>query len=232
MDAAVWHATVFTHNRDRLLEANVARAFLAGLLELRQVKRLLSSEHFSVDGTLIDAWASMKSFRPRDGSGAPQGPGRNGERDFRREKRSNETHASATDPDARLYRKAAERETVLTMFDRRRSRHRITLGADKAYDVGARPREVLADKGYDADDLRGDLLIRGVRPVTPWKANRRERGRLDRPLYALRNRIERAIGHLKQFRRVATRYDKTAGSFLSFVQIAAIHRWMRFVHTP
>jgi len=170
MDAAVWHATVFTHNRDRLLEAEVARAFLAGLLELRQVKRLLSSEHFSVDGTLIDAWASMKSFRPRDGSGEPPGPGRNGERDFHKEKRSNETHASTTDPDARLYRKAAgresrlcfmghalmenrhglvvdatlthatgtaEREATLTMLDRRRSRHRITLGADKAYDVEA-----------------------------------------------------------------------------------------------
>ena len=108
----------------------------------------------------------------------------------------------------------------------------IAAARDALSLVEARPREVLADKGYDADDLRGDLLIRGVRPVTPWKANRRERGRLDRPLYALRNRIERAIGHLKQFRRVATRYDKTAGSFLSFVQIAAIHRWMRFVHTP
>src|SRR3954449_1062153 len=65
MDAAVWHPTVFTHNRDRLMEADAARAFLAGLLELRQVERLLSSDHFSVDGTLIEAWASMKSFQPK-----------------------------------------------------------------------------------------------------------------------------------------------------------------------
>ena len=102
LDGAVWHATVFTHNRDRLLEAEVAREFLSALLSLPRVKTLLSDEHFSVDGTLIDAWASMKSFRPKDGSGSPPGPGRNGERDFRKEKRSNESHASATDPDARL----------------------------------------------------------------------------------------------------------------------------------
>ena len=170
MDADVWHPTVFTHNRDRLLEADVAREFLVALLALPQVKKLLSSEHFSVDGTLIDAWASMKSFRPKDGSGEPPSPGRNGERNFHKEKRSNETHASTTDPDARLYRKAdgresrlcfmghvlmenrnglavdaalthasgtAEREATLAMLDRRKRRGRITLGADKAYDVTA-----------------------------------------------------------------------------------------------
>jgi len=170
MDAEMWHPTVFTHNRDRLLEAEVAHEFLVALLALPQVKRLLSSEHFSVDGTLIDAWASMKSFRPQDGSGAPPSPGRNGERNFHKEKRSNETHASITDPDARLYRKAdgresrlcfmghvlmenrnglavdaaltratgrAEREAALTMLGRRKSKCRITLGADKAYDVTA-----------------------------------------------------------------------------------------------
>src|SRR3954465_6176405 len=71
LDGAVWHATVFTHNRDRLLEAEVARDFLSALLGLPQVKALLSDEHFSVDGTLIEAWASMKSFRPKDGSGSP-----------------------------------------------------------------------------------------------------------------------------------------------------------------
>ena len=168
MDAPAWHATVFTHNRDRLMETDVARAFLAALLALTQVKRLLSSDHFSVDGTLIDAWASTKSFRPKDGSGEPPGPGRNGERNFRAEKRSNATHASTTDPDARLYRKAdgresrlcfmghvlmenrnglavdaalthatgtAEREAALLMLDRQEARHRITVGADKAYDV-------------------------------------------------------------------------------------------------
>ena len=168
MDAPVWHPTVFTKNRDRLLEADVAREFLSALIALPKVKRLMSREHFTVDGTLIDAWASMKSFRRKDGSDEPPSPGRNGERDFRGETRSNATHASTTDPDARLYRKGngqpsrlcfmghvlmenrnglvvdaaltratgtAEREAALAMLDRQRRRHRITLGADKAYDV-------------------------------------------------------------------------------------------------
>jgi transposase len=170
IDAAVWHSTVFTHNRDRLMEADIAHEFLAALLALPQVKKLLSSEHFSVDGTLIDAWASMKSFRPKDGSGEPPSPGRNGDRDFHNEKRSNDTHASTTDPDVRLYRKAdgresrlcfmghvlmenrnglavgaaltratgtAEREAALALLDRNPADRRITLGADKAYDVTA-----------------------------------------------------------------------------------------------
>jgi transposase len=174
LDASVWHPTVFTHNRDRLLEADVAREFLSALMGLPKVTSLLSSDHFSVDGTLIEAFASMKSLRPKDGSGEPPGPGRNSERNFHQEKRSNETHASTTDPDARLYRKAegresrlcfmghvlmenrnglavearltqatgtAEREAALAMLDQRghrsdtKTRRRITLGADKAYDV-------------------------------------------------------------------------------------------------
>ena len=106
MDAPVWDVTVFTKNRDRLLEGDIARGFLRAILLDPAVKRLLSTEHFSVDGTLIEAWASMKSFRPKDGGGGPPAPGRNGERDFRGQRRSNETHASTTDPDARLYRKA------------------------------------------------------------------------------------------------------------------------------
>jgi hypothetical protein len=155
----------------------LAQEFLSALMGLKEVRRLLSSEHFSVDGTLIEAWASMKSFRPKDGSGEPPAPGRNGERDFHKEKRTNETHASTSDPEARLYRKAAgresrlcymghvlmenrnglavaaaltqatgtaEREAALAMLDRRSSARRITLGADKAYDVEAfvgAPRE-------------------------------------------------------------------------------------------
>src|SRR3982751_3695828 len=79
---------------------------MAAVLSRPDVKALLSDDHFSVDGTLIEAWASMKSFRPKDGGGSPPGPGRNGERDFHGETRSNETHASTTHPDARLYKKA------------------------------------------------------------------------------------------------------------------------------
>src|SRR4051794_17853080 len=105
VDDSVWDVTVFTKNRDRLLEGEIAAKFLRAVLVQPEVKTLLSDEHFSVDGTLIQAWASMKSFRPKDGSGEPPGPGRNAERDFHGERRSNETHASASDPEARLYRK-------------------------------------------------------------------------------------------------------------------------------
>jgi transposase len=105
IEDAVWDATTFTKNRDRLLDGEVAGKLLAAVLSQDKVKRLLSSEHFSVDGTLLEAWASPKSFRPKDGSGEPPGRGRNGERDFHGEHRRNDTHASITDPDARLYRK-------------------------------------------------------------------------------------------------------------------------------
>ena len=91
MDAAVWDVTVFTKNRERLIGGDIANKFMAAVLTQEPVKALLSDEHFSVDGTLIEAWASMKSFCPKDGSGTAPAPGRNGERDFHGEKRSNET---------------------------------------------------------------------------------------------------------------------------------------------
>ena len=113
VDDPVWVPTVFSKNRDRLLEGDIAAAFMDAVLNLPQVRALLSDEHFSVDGTLIQAWASMKSFRRKDGNDAPPGPGRNGERNFRKDKRSNETHASSTDPDARLARKSDGQEAKL-----------------------------------------------------------------------------------------------------------------------
>lgn len=170
VDDPVWDHSTFSKNRDRLLEGEIAAKFLAAVLARPQVKRLLSSDHFSVDGTLIEAWASIKSFRRKDGGDNDmEGPGRNAERSFHKEKRSNETHQSTTDPDARLYKKGdgqpaklcymghalmenrhglavgggisratgtAERATALELIDgRHRGRRRITLGADKAYDV-------------------------------------------------------------------------------------------------
>jgi len=113
VDDPVWVPTVSSKNRDRLLGGDIAAAFLAAVLNLPQVTDLLSDEHFSVDGTLIKAWASMKSFRRKDGHDEPPAPGRNGERNFRGEKRSNETHASTTDPDARLARKSGGHEAKL-----------------------------------------------------------------------------------------------------------------------
>ena len=170
VDDAVWDHSTFSKNRDRLLEGKIAAKFLAAVLAQPQVKRLLSSDHFSVDGTLIEAWASIKSFRRKEGGDDDRsGPGRNAERNFHKEQRSNETHRSTTDPDARLYKKGdgqpaklcymghalmenrhglavgggisqatgtAERQTALELIDGLgRARRRITLGADKAYDV-------------------------------------------------------------------------------------------------
>jgi transposase len=108
VDEPVWVPTVFTKNRERLLAAEVAHKFLAELLNHNEVRGLLSDEHFSVDGTQFAAWASMKSFRAKDGSDEPPSSGRNGERDFHGETRRNDTHASITDPEARLYRKGKE----------------------------------------------------------------------------------------------------------------------------
>ena len=181
VDEPVWVPTVFTKNRDRLLEAEVARKFLAELLNHEEVRGLLSDEHFSVDGTQIAAWASMKSFQAKDGSSEPPDTGRNGERDFHGEKRSNETHASTTDPEAKLYRKGKGKEAKLCFIGNAMTENRtgwwsrpnsakasgtIEREAAKAMIVrhspGARRITLGADKAYDAaafvDDLR-DLNV-------------------------------------------------------------------------
>lgn len=230
MDAPIWDATVFSKNRDRLLSGDVATKFLAAVVAQAKSRGLLSDDHFSVDGTLIEAWASIKSFRPKDGGGEPPGPGRNGERDFHGEKRSNETHASTTDPDARLYRKGngqssrmafmghvlmenrnglvvgacltpasgtAEREAALTLADRlQRGKRRITLGADKAYDVedfiaALRERRITPHVAVDGHETKT-----GKRRKTAID------GRTTRhPGYAvslrIRKRIEEAFGWIK-----------------------------------
>jgi transposase len=114
MDEAVWVPTVFSKNRDRLLEGDIAEKFFAQVLEQARAADLLSDEHFSVDGTLIEAWASHKSFRRKDGAGQPPPDGAgNPTVDFHGEKRSNETHESTTDPDARLARKSGGHESKL-----------------------------------------------------------------------------------------------------------------------
>ena len=134
VDAAVWDHSVFSKNRDRLLEGDIAAKFLAAVLDQPQVKKLLSTEHFTVDGTLIEAWASLKSFKPRDGSDEPPaGGGRNAETDFHGEKRSNETHVSTTDPDARLYRKGPGKEAKLCFMGHASARGCSRCRADRSY---------------------------------------------------------------------------------------------------
>ena len=98
-------------------------------------------------------------------------------------------------------------------------------------DLAPGARCLIGDAGYDADRIRQELLLRGVLPVIPANPVREEPAPLDRELYRLRNRVERLVNRLKQFRAVATRYDKTAASFLAFVQLAASRLWLRFVHT-
>lgn len=150
MDDRVWDASVFCKNRDRLLEAEVSAKFLGGVIAHKKVHRLLSRDHFSVDGTLIEAWASMKSFRPKDGGeggGAGPGPGRNQERDFHGEKRSNETHESATDTDARLYRKGRGQASKLCFMGHAlmENRHGLVVDGGVTLASGTAEREAALD---------------------------------------------------------------------------------------
>ncbi len=163
VDDPAWDPTTFSKNRDRLLEGDVARKFLAAIVAHPKVKRLLSTEHFSVDGTLIEAWASMKSFRPKDGSGDPPGPGRNSERDFHGEEPSNATHQSTTDPDARLYRKGAGREARLCFMGHALMENRNGLVVDGCLTPAAPPAarvtrparsSVSASRGVRLDQVR------------------------------------------------------------------------------
>jgi transposase len=113
VDDAAWDHSTFSKNRERLLEGDMAAKLLSAVMTQPRVRRLLSTDHFSVDGTLVEAWASMKSFRPKDGEPPAPGGGRNREADFHGQKRTNETHASTTDPEARLYRKGPGKEAKL-----------------------------------------------------------------------------------------------------------------------
>jgi transposase len=228
VDDRVWDHSTFSKNRDRLLAGDIAARFLAALLSEPRVKRLLSSEHFSVDGTLIQAWASMKSFRPRtdrsedDDKGS--GGGRNEPADFRGEKRSNDTHASTTDPDAMLYRKGPGMEAMLCFIghglmenrsglivDARLTRvsgHAERLAALEMIEPRAdRPRAITlgADRGYDAAHFVEELRTLNVRSHVAQNTSRR-RSAIDRrttrhPGYAAsqraRKRIEEAFGWMK-----------------------------------
>ena len=177
VDDPVWDHSTFSKNRDRLLEGEIAAKFLAAVLAQPKVKRLLSSDHFSVDGTLIEAWASIKSFRRKDGEDDDrQGPGRNAERDFHREKRSNETHQSTTDPDARLYKKGDGQPAKLCYMGHAlmENRNGLVIEASLSRADGHAERNAAlamiepradravritlgADKGYDAEDFVNEL---------------------------------------------------------------------------
>ena len=126
MDDAVWAPTTFTKNRDRLLDGDIAAAFFDAVLIHADTERLLSDEHFTVDGTLLEAWASQKSFRPRD-QDPPASGGGNPTVNFHGQRRTNATHQSTTDPDARLYKKARGREARLGYLGHVLMEHRSGL---------------------------------------------------------------------------------------------------------
>ena len=225
MDDAVWDHSVFSKNRDRLLEGDIAAKFMAAVLAQPKVKQLLSSDHFSVDGTLIEAWASMKSLKPKDGRASRRrSGGRNAEEDFHGEKRWNETHASTTDPDARLYRKGTGKEAKLCYIGHGLMENRngllvdarLTRVSGHAERVAAldmiepradRPRAITlgADKGYDAEDFVKELRAMNVTPHVAQNTNGRSSaidGRTTRHAgYAvsqrIRKRIEEAFGWIK-----------------------------------
>ena len=219
MDEVVWNHAVFSKNRERLLNEEVAEVFFQRVLE--RAKPYLSDEHFTVDGTLIEAWASHKSFRPKDGGERPSANGR--EVDFHGERRSNETHQSTTDPDARLYKKSQGSEakmgylghalmenrhgllvdTMVTLADGTAERDAALLMASQI--PGVKPVTLGGDKNYDTQELVRNLRDMKVTPhVAQNNTNRRSAidGRTTQhPGYAIsqkkRKRIEESFGWMK-----------------------------------
>lgn len=221
MDDPVWDRTTFSQNRDRLLNESVMREFFSRVVALGQWRRLASNEHFSVDGTLIEAWASHKSFKPKDGPPGPGPGGRNAPADFTGEARSNKTHASTTDPDSRLYKKSLYSEAKLRYMAHAlmENRHGLIVDVDTTHATGKaecqaainmvrrqhlKRRSTLgADRGYDQKAFVKALRKQGIRPHI---AARREGSALDarttrHDSYAVslrsRKMIEEAFGWIK-----------------------------------
>ncbi len=223
MDDSVWDVTVFTKNRDRLLEGEVAQAFFEQVLAQAEAARLLSSEHFTVDGTLIEAWAGHKSFKRKDGPSDPPGRGKNPDANFRKEKRSNKTHQSTTDPEARLYRKSDAAPAQLCYLGHvlMENRNGLVVGTRLTQATGTAEREAAlelvaevpakgritlgGDKNYDVHDFVDTLRNLNVTPhVAQNDTNRKsaiDRRTVRHAGYAVsqlkRKRVEEIFGWLK-----------------------------------
>jgi len=224
-DDEVWDATVFTKNRDRLLEADVAQEFLARVVEQARAKGWTSDEHFTVDGTLLEAWASTKSFQPKDEkpSSPPDDPG-NPTVNFRGERRSNQTHASKTDPEALLARKGEGKESKLSYSGNLlvENRNGLIVDAEVFQANGTAERDaalvmleqvpgtkavtVGGDKGFDTRDFVKECRRMGVTPHVAQNHARPGGSAIDghttrHPGYAIsqrkRKRIEECFGWLK-----------------------------------
>jgi len=226
MDDRVWDATTFTKNRDRLLGGEIAEEFFAAVLELARTKELLSDEHFTVDGTMVEGWASLKSFqpkeRPRGGdSDKPDDPG-NPTVNFHGQKRSNETHQSTTDSDLRLFKKTKGSEAKLAYQGHVLMEHRngLVVNAQLTQASGTAEREtalwllgqskkrvtLAADKAYDTQGFVAELRERRVTPHVAQNDKRRGGSAIDQrttrhPGYAVsqrkRKRVEEIFGWLK-----------------------------------
>jgi transposase len=255
VDDPVWVPTVFSKNRDRLLEGDIAAAFMNAVLNLPRVKALLSDEHFSVDGTLIQAWASMKSFRRKDGNDEPPAPGRNGERNFHKEKRSNETHASTTDPDARLARKSSGEGAKLAFTGHllMENRNGLVVDACLTHATGtAEPEAALAmlealpdaghktvgaDKAYDTAAFVANSRAAGATPHVAQNINAHRGSNIDgrttrhagyRLSQIVRKRIEEANGWIKEVAGMAqTKLRGVARVQWMFVFKAAAYNLIR-----
>lgn len=180
MDDPIWDVSSFSKNRQRFLDGEISKKFFAAVVTMARGADLLSDEHFTVDGTLIEAWASQKSFKPKD-EGGPRGSGRNADVDFRGKPRSNDTHVSTTDPDARLYRKSQGAPAVLGYLGHAlmENRNGLIVGTRVTHASGTAERDaalqmlkdrhtpgitVGADKGYDTAAFVAPVSIRSVRP--------------------------------------------------------------------
>lgn len=220
MDDPVWDRTVFSINRDRLLGTDLAREFFNRVLYLAEWQGFVSDEHFSVDGTLIEAWASHKSFVRKDGDSPEPPPGRNPEIDFKGEKRSNATHESTTDPEARLYKKGEFTEAKLRFMAHALAENRNGLVVDvettqangraewdaaetmvsRSVKAGA---TVGADKGYDTQDFVDRMKRLGVKAHVARKTTgsavdgRTARGKGYAMSLRRRKMIEEAFGWIK-----------------------------------
>jgi transposase len=224
LDEEVWDPTTFTKNRDRLLQADVAKEFLAQVVAQARQRGLTSDEHFTVDGTLLEAWASVKSFQPKDGKNPPPDDPGNPTVNFHGEKRSNQTHLSKTDPDARLARKGPGKEAKLSFSGNLlvENRHGLivrsevfeangTAERDAALVMleqipGTQPVTAGGDKGYDTCDFVAECRNLGVTPHVAQNQQRRGGSAIDErttrhPGYGIsqikRKRIEECFGWLK-----------------------------------
>jgi transposase len=233
IDDEVWDHSVFSKNRDRLLEHAVVERFFTEVMRLADQRKLLSKEHFSVDGTLIQAWASHKSFVPKDGggpgAGGGTGGGRNQEADWKGKPRSNDTHASMTDPDARLFRKGTNQAAILAyqghvLMENRSGlvvsavvTHADGYGEREAalamLDTlpGARRKTLGADKGYDTRDFIAGCRARRTTPhvashTTRWGGSAVDGRTTRHASYAtsqiVRKRIEEHFGWGKTIGRI------------------------------